>query len=205
MSPKPTLYIVPGASQLSTTAWSFFASLAKEAGYPVIINQLPTVGSTNTPLPALPDDVALIQNDLHKLINEEEKEVVLIGHSSGDLVASCATEGFDAGDRTCLHEQLAIEALLNDLPTEEQEYWGKQVTHTSMGLFGSPPTFEHWSNGVKCSYIFCERDLAVLMSEQRLMRERLGPDAKEVYLNAGHCPYLSMPRELLKAVEELLA
>lgn len=74
-----------------------------------------------------------------------------------------------------------------------------------MGLFNSPAAFEPWSNGIPCSYIFCERDRGIFMHHQRSMREQLGTDAKEVYLDAGHCPYLSMPRELLKVVEELLA
>lgn len=111
----------------------------------------------------------------------------------------------DEGDRTYLYEQPAIDALLNDLPAEEQKYWGEQVTHTSMGLFNSPATFEPWSNGIPCSYIFCEKVKGIYMHYQRLMRERLGPEAKEVHLDCDHCPYLSMPKQLLVVVEELLA
>ena len=94
-STKPVIYIVPGAWQLPTT-WANFITTAKEAGYPVTFTQLPTVGGTQLPLAALPDDVAVVQANLQKLVNEEEKEVILVGHSSGGLVASCAVEGFDA-------------------------------------------------------------------------------------------------------------
>lgn len=114
-------------------------------------------------------------------------------------------DGICQGDRTYLHSQPATDALLNDLSEEEQKYWGKQVTHTSLGLFNTPSTFEPWSNGVPCSYIYCERDNGINMARQKLMRERLGPDAKEIYVDSGHCPYLSMPKELLRAIEELLA
>lgn len=94
-STKPVIYIVPGAWQLPIT-WANFITTAKEAGYPVTFTQLPTVGGIQLPLAALPDDVAVVQANLQKLVNEEEKEVILVGHSSGGLVASCAVEGFDA-------------------------------------------------------------------------------------------------------------
>ncbi|KAK3950599.1 Alpha/Beta hydrolase protein [Pseudoneurospora amorphoporcata] len=204
MFAKPVIYIVPGAWQLPTV-WATFVTTAKKAGYPVTFNQLPTVGGTELPLAALPDDVAVVQNNLQKLVNEEEREVILVGHSSGGLVASCAAEGFDAADRTYLHEAPSIGILLNDLPEEERKYLGQQITHTSLGLFSTPSTFEPWSNGVPCSYIYCERDNAICMSDQRAMRDRLGPDAKEVSIDSGHCPYLSMPKDLLRAIEELLA
>ncbi|KAK3344906.1 hypothetical protein B0H65DRAFT_427222, partial [Neurospora tetraspora] len=109
------------------------------------------------------------------------------------------------GDRTYLHEEPTIDVLLNDLPEEEQRYWGRQVTHTSVGLFNTPSTYEPWSNGIPCSYIYCERDNGMHMARQKLMRDRLGPDAKEVYLDCGHYLYLSMPKELLRAIEEPLA
>lgn len=75
MSTKPTIYIISGAWQLPT-AWPTFASIAKDVGYSVVFNQLPTVGGTSLPLPALPDDVAAVaavQRNLAKLVNEEEK------------------------------------------------------------------------------------------------------------------------------------
>lgn len=96
---KPVvIYIVPGAWQLPTV-WQTFIQTAQEAGYQVQYDQLPTVGGISLPLASLSDDVAVVQANLVKLVNEEEKEVILVGHSSGGLVASGACEGFDAVSR----------------------------------------------------------------------------------------------------------
>lgn len=94
---KPTIVIVPGAWQLPP-AFDNIVKLLQEAGYPTVHVPLPTVGGTKLPLAGLTDDVDAVRKVLVPIV-EENKEVVVIGHSAGGISMSGAVEGYDAGSR----------------------------------------------------------------------------------------------------------
>lgn len=72
--------------------------LLEQAGYPTVHIPLPTVGDLDAPLASLADDVEAVRKVLIPLV-DEGKEVALIGHSSGGISMSGATEGLDVTSR----------------------------------------------------------------------------------------------------------
>lgn len=96
------------------------------------------------------------------------------------------------------------EVALNDLSPEEQTKWAAEMTHTSAALFAAPALYEPWANGIPCSYIFHTEDNALPLAHQQGMAQLLGPDAKTAMLNAGHCSFLSIPDDLVKAIESMI-
>ena len=94
---KPTIVIVHGAWQLAV-GYEAFAEKLKALGYPTEVVPLPSVGGTETPLQGLPEDTAAVRKALAKLVHDG-LEVLLLCHSYGGVVGSCAVEGFDFGSR----------------------------------------------------------------------------------------------------------
>jgi len=102
------------------------------------------------------------------------------------------------------HPDLFPEVGFNDLSPEQQARWGKEATHTSAALFATPSGYEPWANGIPCSYIHTEKDNALPLPYQHGMVQQLGPEPRVATLQSGHCPHLSMPEELLKALEVVI-
>lgn len=97
--------------------------------------------------------------------------------------------------------ELLPEVAFNDLDAEGQAKWAKEMTHTSAALFATPSGFEPWANGVPCGYIFCELDNALPLPIQQQMASQLGSEPVVASVKASHNPFLSVPDELLKAVQ----
>lgn len=93
---------------------------------------------------------------------------------------------------------------LSDLSAEDREKWAKEMTYTSAALFASPALYEPWANGVACSYIFTADDGAIPLAVQQGLAQQLGPEAKTASLKANHSPHVSMPEELVKAIESVI-
>lgn len=83
--------------------------------------------------------------------------------------------------------------------------WAKEVSHTSAALFVGKSEYEPWADGVPCAYIFTKQDGALPFPLQQKMAQQLGPDPVTVELDANHCPFLSMPEQLLSAVDKIAA
>jgi len=100
MTTKPTVVVVPGSWQ-TPVVWDGFRALAeKEGGFPAVAHvALPTIGGTETPLAGLAEDVAAVRAILGPLVDEQEKDVVLLCHSSGGISGSNAVEGWDCATR----------------------------------------------------------------------------------------------------------
>lgn len=94
---KPTIIIIPGAWQ-KPVAFEKAVKLLEQAGYPTVHVPLPTVGDLDAPLASLVDDVETVRKVVIPLV-DEGKEVVLVGHSSGGISMSGATEGLDVASR----------------------------------------------------------------------------------------------------------
>lgn len=93
---KPTILFVPGA-------WHFPAGFdvvreqLKALGYPSEAVALPSIGAI-PPAKDLSDDAAHLRVSIEKLANHGKK-IVLVTHSYGGVVGSCAVEGLGFGER----------------------------------------------------------------------------------------------------------
>ncbi|CZR53874.1 uncharacterized protein PAC_03756 [Phialocephala subalpina] len=94
---NPTFVIVPGAWQ-PALAFEAFAEQLRGLDYPSQVVSLPSVGGAGTPLPGLEDDVKAVSDVVMKFA-DEARDVVLLCHSYGGIVGSCATEGLDVATR----------------------------------------------------------------------------------------------------------
>lgn len=96
------------------------------------------------------------------------------------------------------------QVAFNDISPEEQTKWAAGMTHTSAALFATPALHEPWANGIPCSYILHTEDNALPLAHQQGMAQLLGPEAKTATLKAGHCSFLSIPDQLVKAIESVI-
>lgn len=95
------------------------------------------------------------------------------------------------------------EVAFNDIPDELIPEYASYMTHTAAVVFATPSSYEPWTNGLQCAYIFTTDDGALPYPVQQQMASQIGPDAKTWTLKAGHCPHLSKAGELAKVVEEV--
>lgn len=79
------------------------------------------------------------------------------------------------------------------------------MTHSSAVLFTGKSEFEPWKEGIPCAYIFTKQDGALPYPLQQQLASQLGPDALTVAVDSNHCPFLSVPEELLAAVDKIVA
>ncbi|KAH7034225.1 Alpha/beta hydrolase fold-1 [Macrophomina phaseolina] len=94
---KPTILLVPGAWQPSD-AFDPLRQLLAQRGYESVAVDHPSVGGEPADQ-TLDTDVASLRSTLTRLIDNEAKEVVVLLHSYGGVVGSCASEGFGAKQR----------------------------------------------------------------------------------------------------------
>ncbi|PVH77842.1 alpha/beta-hydrolase [Cadophora sp. DSE1049] len=243
-SSKPTIVIAPGAWQLAI-GFSRFASQLRNAGYDTEIVSYPSVGGTGSPLPGLAEDVAATREVLSKLL-EERKEVLLLCHSYGGVVGSCAVEGFSTvetekegksggvklvvymsafmipkgkslldmlggqplpwmnaqGEKTTAVASMMQDIAFNDMSADQAAIGMEHMSHSSTSVFATPSTFEPWANGIPCAYIFCTDDNALPFPIQQQMAGQLGAEPVTWSLKAGHCPFMSIPDQLLEVVRK---
>ncbi|KAG4444259.1 hypothetical protein IFR05_000234 [Cadophora sp. M221] len=243
-SGKPTIVIAPGAWQLPI-GFSGFVSLLQGAGYATEVVNYPSVGGTGSPLPGLVEDVAATREILSKVL-DERKEVVLLCHSYGGVVGSCAVEGYSVverkkegkkggvklvvymtafmipkgkslldmmggqplpwmdvqGEKTTGRKSMVKEVVFNDISDEKAAIYMDQMSHSSTSVFATPSTFEPWANGIDCAYIFCTEDNGLPFPIQQQMAQQSGPEPVTWSLKAGHCPFLSIPDQLLEVVRK---
>ncbi|RKF75008.1 putative alpha beta-hydrolase [Golovinomyces cichoracearum] len=107
------------------------------------------------------------------------------------------------GDKIETKREMMAKIGFNDLSPELAAGFCQQLTHSSASIFFTPSNFEPWSCGIPCAYIFTTQDMAIPHPQQVHMARLLGPDAKTVSLNAGHCSFLSVPDQLIKAITTL--
>lgn len=89
---RPTIVLVPGAWQRSFVFDTVQHNL-RLLGYPtVLVDHLST--GAEPPTIELSDDVDNLHKVLQQLV-DEEKDIVVVAHSYGGVVASCAVEGLD--------------------------------------------------------------------------------------------------------------
>lgn len=89
---RPTVVLVPGAWQRSCV-FDVVQDKLQLLGYrTVLVDHLST--GAEPPTIELPDDVDNLHKVLQQLV-DEERDIVVVAHSYGGVVASCAVEGLD--------------------------------------------------------------------------------------------------------------
>jgi pimeloyl-ACP methyl ester carboxylesterase len=88
LSPKPTLLIIHGLSH-SPAHFAPIINLFSKAGYETVCPQNPTFDS-QPPFKNFLDDVAALSTELTKLVEVNEKDVIVIMHSYGGIVGTQA-------------------------------------------------------------------------------------------------------------------
>lgn len=102
----------------------------------------------------------------------------------------------------------AQDAFYNDvLPrSRADELAHANVTHNIMVVGGNVEGVP-WMD-VESTYVFCEKDKAILVQLQRNMvkdAQDAGGKLQVETLQSGHCPFLSQPDEMVRIVEKVAA
>lgn len=94
------------------------------------------------------------------------------------------------------------EVAFNDMSADKAAYYLDRCSHSSTSVFATPSTFEPWANGIDCAYVYCTDDNALPFPIQQQMAQQLGPEPVTWSLKAGHCPFASIPDQLLEVVKK---
>lgn len=94
------------------------------------------------------------------------------------------------------------QVAFNDLPEDEGVMYCQGLTHSTASCFASPSTFEPWSNGIPCAYIYLTEDNAIHLPIQESLAAQLGPNAETHTLKSGHCAYVSAPNQLVRVIQK---
>ncbi|KAL4918721.1 Alpha/beta hydrolase fold-1 [Aspergillus aurantiobrunneus] len=97
MAAKPTVVFSIGA-WLTPPAFSTIQAKLAERGIPSEVPAHPSIGA-EPPNKTLYDDVASFKAVLTQLVGGQGKDVIVVGHSYGGVVASCAVEGLAKASR----------------------------------------------------------------------------------------------------------
>ncbi|KAF8864375.1 hypothetical protein BDZ45DRAFT_571653, partial [Acephala macrosclerotiorum] len=96
----PTILFIPGLWE-GPTVFSTVTSLLSSPphSYPVLTAPLISTGTRSPNNPTMKDDEASIRSVVQKLVEEEEKEVVLVMHSAGGFLGCGAIEALELKKR----------------------------------------------------------------------------------------------------------
>lgn len=94
---KPTVVCVPGAWH-GPEIYANTLDILSQHGYPTVALALPSVGA-DPPHTSFDEDVKVIRNCLTKLVEEEEREAVLVMHSYSGMPGAEAPVGLDRKER----------------------------------------------------------------------------------------------------------
>ena len=87
----PTVLFVPGLWE-GSAVFGPVSMLLNTAGYSTETASIASTGHISPNAPTMDDDIAAVHAHLSKLIETEEKEVVLVCHSAGGFIGSSAME-----------------------------------------------------------------------------------------------------------------
>ncbi|KAL4940688.1 hypothetical protein BDV06DRAFT_17205 [Aspergillus oleicola] len=94
---NPTIVFSIG-SWLTPQPFTTLCSKLNEKGIPTEVPAHPSIGA-EPPTKTLTDDIASLRSVLTRLIDDEGKDVIVVGHSSGGISASGAVEGLGKNER----------------------------------------------------------------------------------------------------------
>ena len=95
----PTILIVPGYWE-GPAPFERVASQLKTHGYQTEITELVSTGTTSPGNPSMLDDIAGVRSAVQKLVEDEEKDVILVVHSVPGMLGPSAIEGLGSKARS---------------------------------------------------------------------------------------------------------
>ncbi|KAH9204328.1 Alpha/beta hydrolase fold-1 [Leptodontidium sp. 2 PMI_412] len=208
---QPTILFVPGA-------WHFPAGfdgvreLLKPLGYATEAVTLPSIGA-EPPTKTLADDSAHTRATIEKLV-DAGKKVVVVTHSYGGVVGSCAVEDLGFAQRKAASKEggvinfvylsaFALPKGMNfkgDYVTPNTPEEIAQLSHTSATVFSGKSTHEPWHH-MPCTYIYCEEDKAIPLIVQQGITGSIGSSITTFSIKASHSPFLSVPDKLVEGIK----
>ncbi|CAI7574400.1 unnamed protein product [Penicillium pancosmium] len=177
----------------------------------------PSIGA-EPPSMTLEDDTESLRSVLTAYV-DEGRDVIVVAHSYGGVVASSAVEGLSKTARTeagmlggnympwmkvegdYVHADGAGDVGWQDIPLESQEKWNSLILHTSRQVFSGESAFEPWKD-IPCAYILCENDRALPPPFQELFASKVAGPANTYRLPSSHSPFLSMPDRLAETLRK---
>lgn len=115
---KPVIVIVPGSS-LTPAHYGYLQHLFLQAGYGTLSALLPSTGTLDGAEVTIEDDTQYVRNRMVlPILENEQRDVVVMGHSYGGLPGSAAVSGLDrvtreaAGKSTAVIGQIYIAAAI---------------------------------------------------------------------------------------------
>ncbi|KAL8999188.1 MAG: hypothetical protein Q9188_005943 [Gyalolechia gomerana] len=93
---KPTVLLVHGAWD-NGSAWDLVCELLAKHGYPTVTPSLPSSGG-RPPIPSHLKDADVIRQELRRLVIDEQREVIAVGHSYGGFVVTESVRGYEKSD-----------------------------------------------------------------------------------------------------------
>ncbi|KAL8760292.1 MAG: hypothetical protein Q9184_003387 [Pyrenodesmia sp. 2 TL-2023] len=109
--PLPHIFLIPGFWEGPSVYDSVLHSLQTHH-YPVQTIPLPSTGQASPNNPSMRDDVAAIRSVIASLVEEEEKEVLLVLHSAGAFLGSMAIEGLSFRERETAGKQGGVKKIV---------------------------------------------------------------------------------------------
>jgi pimeloyl-ACP methyl ester carboxylesterase len=100
------------------------------------------------------------------------------------------------------------DCFYNDIePERAQQLAKKNVTHNT-STFPHKVSYAPWKE-ISTTYVYCSKDMAIFLDLQKDMvkdaQENGAPALDIVTCDSGHCPFLSMPGEVVGIVEKAWA
>ncbi|EFQ97689.1 hypothetical protein MGYG_00728 [Nannizzia gypsea CBS 118893] len=98
-----------------------------------------------------------------------------------------------------------IPMFYSDLPSEEAEYWVKQMVSHPYSAQTTPVSNEAFRE-LPATYIICENDKGILPEVQQMMIDKLrdvGIDVHVERCSGGHSPFLSMPHSMADIIDKI--
>jgi alpha-beta hydrolase superfamily lysophospholipase len=98
MASKPVILLIPGS--FTTSAMYFpLQDILVEEGYEVYVNNLPSASRNAPEAPASLSDDAKFFSNIIRMITDQGKNIIVLGHSYGGLVASESAKGHSKAER----------------------------------------------------------------------------------------------------------
>ena len=93
-----TILFVPGYWE-GPKPFEKVSSILRADGYETVTANLLSTGTTSPGNPNMHDDINAIRKVTQKLVEDENKDVIMVLHSAGGFLGANATEGLDAPAR----------------------------------------------------------------------------------------------------------
>ncbi|KAL4795415.1 hypothetical protein BDV19DRAFT_378870 [Aspergillus venezuelensis] len=219
----PTILFSIG-SWLTPDPFTPLRTKLSEKNIPSEVPAHPSIGA-EPPTKTLTDDITSLRSVLTRLIEDEGKDVIVVGHSSGGITASGAVEGLSKKERGKEGKEGGVlmylpwmevdgdyvrvasnpEIAFHDVSPTDQAKYSSSLQHTSRVLFSGTATNEPWHT-ILSTYIITEEDRALPPQLQEMMAGKLGTEPDLVVrVKSSHSPFLSMPDELAGVLEGIVS